>query len=142
MAQVFVIGRVTADFEMQLSTNHIPYVRFDVAENTGYGEHAKTQFFQVWAWSDDAKRLVKSKVKKGSLLWISGTLELEEYQKQDGATNKRLKVLLDNWGFVAGGSKSASDSTQPHHADAASPPDPDDIPFPEEIDGDRESLPE
>lgn len=142
MAQVFVIGRVTADFEIQLSTNHIPYVRFTLAENIGYGEHAKTQFFQVWAWSDDAKRLVRSKVKKGSLLWISGSLELEEYQKQDETINKRLKVLLDNWGFVAAGSKTISDGSLPSQTDAGSPCEPEAELQPEEIDGDRDHLPE
>lgn len=48
----------------------------------------------------DAERLTRARVKKGSLLWISGSLELETFTKRDGSPEKRLKILLDNWGFV------------------------------------------
>lgn len=142
MSQSYTIGRVTADLELQSSANNVPYVRFSLAEKLGYGEQARTQYLQVWAWREDATRLIKRKVKKGSLLWVSGSLELETYQKQDGTTtDKRLKVTLDNWGFVPGGKASAtpSDAEAPHvesSLDNAMQAVPDG-----EIDGDREPLP-
>jgi single-stranded DNA-binding protein len=138
MAQSYTIGRVTADFELQTSANMNPYVRFSLAEHIGYGESARTQYLQVWAWGEDAKRLIKGKVKKGSLLWVSGQLELEEFVKQDGTTaDKRLKVTLDNWGYIPAGKPKEAGSAQP---DDESPP-----PMSEpiaEIDGDRDTLPE
>lgn len=40
-------------------------------------------------------------VGKGSVLWVSGSLELEEYAKKDGVTrDKRLKLKLKDWGFA------------------------------------------
>ncbi len=106
MAQVFFIGRVTADLELQISVNKNNYVRFDLAENIGYGETAKTQYYQVWAWDTDAKHLIRRKVKQGSLIWVSGSIELEVYTRQDGETkDKRLKVKLDNWDYVTTGKK-------------------------------------
>ena len=138
MAQAFVIGRITADLEMKTSANGNPYVRFDIAENIGSKENSRPQYFQVCAWSDDAKRLVKAHAKKGSLVWVSGSLELESYTKKDGVTtDKRMKILLDNWGFIPiGASKERMRSPE------QTPPE---IPAPEtvpEIDGDRDPLPE
>ena len=137
MAQTIVIGRITADIDVKTSANGNPYVRFDVAETIGSKEHSRAQYFQVCAWSDDVQRLVKARVKKGSLIWVSGTLELETFTKRDGVTtDKRMKLLLDNWGFIpVGASKEHSRS-----AEQASPENkaPETVP---EIDGDREPLP-
>ena len=143
MSQLFTIGRVTADFELQTSTNMNPYVRFSLAEKVGYGESARTQYLQVWAWGSGAKHLIKGKVKKGSLIWVTGSLELEEYTKQDGSTDKRLKVSMDNWGFIP--------FSKPKNGEAENKVVPDDesaTDAPEnyqpdgEIDGDREELPD
>ena len=92
MAQTYVIGRVTADLELKTSINKHPYVRFDIAENIGSKEHRRTQYLQICAMGDDAERLVRARVKKGSLIWVSGSLELEVYTRRDGVTtDKRLK---------------------------------------------------
>lgn len=142
MSLSFTIGRVTADFELQTSTNGVPYVRFNLAETLGYGENARSQYLQVWAWRDDATRLMKRKVKKGSLIWVSGSLEMESYQKRDGTTtDKRLKVTLDNWDFVPGGKAAAgrTDTEDPH---AESSPATSQALSSGEIDGDREHLPD
>lgn len=142
MSLSFTIGRVTADFELQTSTNGVPYVRFNLAETLGYGENARPQYLQVWAWRDDATRLMKRKVKKGSLIWVSGSLEMESYQKRDGTTtDKRLKVTLDNWDFVPGGKATAgrTDTEDPHAE--SSPATSQALPS-GEIDGDREHLPD
>ena len=137
MSQIFTIGRVTSDFELQFSTNNTPYVRFSLAETIGFGANRKTQYLQVWTWSVDAKRLVKNKVKKGSLLWVSGSLELEEYQRNDRTNDKRLKVLLDNWGFV-------QNSKSDHNAFGQAESDPPlayDTEQPVEMNGDKDTLP-
>ena len=40
-------------------------------------------------------------MRKGSLIWVSGSLELEEYTKNDGETHdKRLKLKLDDWDYI------------------------------------------
>lgn len=141
MSQLFVIGRVTADLEPQESTNKTAYVRFDLAENIGYGETRHPQYYQVWAWAGDAMHLLKRKVKKGSLIWVSGTLILETYVKKDGTTkDKRLKLTLDNWGYVPVG-KSISAAQNFEDDPVASPPPADSLPHVGKIDGDREALP-
>ena len=47
------------------------------------------------------RQLMDAGVRKGSLIWVSGPLELEEYTKKDGVTrDKRLKLRLKEWGFA------------------------------------------
>ena len=131
MAQTYVIGRVTADLERKISINQHPYVRFDIAENIGGRGHSRTQYFQICAMGGDADRLIRACVKKGSLIWVSGSLELEIFTGKDGSTtDKRLKILLDNWGFVPVANKDVLEQP-PSKLTAASV----------EIDGDREPLP-
>jgi len=99
MSQLYSIGRVTAGLELKTSTKQNPYLRFSLAEPIGYGDTARTQYIQVWAWGRMATQLVNAGVGKGSLIWVSGSLELEEYQS--GTTrDKRLKLKLSDWGFV------------------------------------------
>lgn len=93
--------------------------------------------FKFAAWSDDAKRIVKARAKKGSLIWVSGSLELETFTKRDGiTTDKRLKLLLDNWGFIPVGAS----KEHPRSVEQTSPETPAPMKAPE-IDGDREPLP-
>ena len=82
MAQAVVIGRVTSELELKTSTNHNPYLRFSLAEHIGYGEAARTQYYQVWAWGSLAHQLKKSGVTKGSFIMASGFLELTDYVKK------------------------------------------------------------
>lgn len=140
MAQVFIIGRVTADLKLQTSSNQNSYVRFGLAENIGYGEILKAQYYQVWAWETDALYLVKRKVKQGSLIWVSGSIELEEYTKQDGESkDKRLKVKLDNWDYIPLGRHNAEKEIN-SETTAAPPVEID--PQVGEINGDKEPMPD
>jgi len=140
MAQVHIIGRVTANLEMQESSQtKQPYIRFSIAETIGYGERLKTQYAQVWVWGQHAEQMIQCKVRKGSLIRVSGSLELEEYAKKDGTTtDKRLKVKMESWGYVSAGKSKKGlpdNGTQPDN-------EPD---FPEPsgmIDGERDPLPE
>ena len=139
MPQSMTIGRVTADLELQTSANGNNYVRFNLAENLGYGSSMRTQYLQVWAWGDDAEHLINGRVKKGSLIWVAGQLMLEEYKKLDGVTSdKRLKVILDSWGYIPAGKPKNSDTRE----EAAKTTVPRDSFHDRGIDGDKENLPE
>ena len=136
MAQIHVIGRITADLELKYGQSKNPYVRFDLAENIGRGDRARVQYYQVWAWSENAVRLIHSSAKKGSLVRISGTLELEVYAKQDGfTTDKRMKISLSSFDLLSvskgnGHVTNASQELTVDHPTALGG-----------IDGDRDPLP-
>lgn len=105
MAQVNVIGRITADLELKTSEKSNPYVRFDIAENIGSRQTLHTQYFQVCAWGEDANRLMKAHAKKGSLIWVTGSLELEPYTKRDGISIESVMERKGNIPVFMIGSK-------------------------------------
>lgn len=140
MAQVFVFGNVTAELTMKTSASGNSYLRFNLAEHIGYGNVQRTQYYEVWAWSTDAVRLIRAGVKTGSLIWVSGSLELADCTDMDGkAKTKRLKVSLDNWGFVPGGK--AKQNHAVYTGSAEPPMGLTGFSDTEELDGDRDSLP-
>lgn len=81
MAQVNVIGRITADLELKTSEKSNPYVRFDIAENIGSRQTLHTQYFQVCAWGEDANRLMKAHAKKGSLSFLYDIAAFSDYAR-------------------------------------------------------------
>ena len=131
MSQLYCTGRVVSELELKTSQKSVPYVCFPIAERVGYGRTAHTQYISVWAWGAMARQLISDGVGKGSALWVSGSLELEEYVKKDGVTrDKRLKLKLKDWGAVPG--------QQAQHRSGQDQS----IPPPGTIDGEREDLPE
>lgn len=138
MAQLYTIGWVSSEPRGGTSANQNPYTLFSLGEHVGYGKRARTQYYQVWAWGDVMRRLQKAGVRKGSLLWVSGSLELEEYTKKDGVTrDKGLRLELSDWGFVPNQGRKERSPSQT--ADTAQEPGP----IPDSIiDGERDNLPE
>ncbi len=131
MSQLYCTGRVTSELELKTSAKKVPYLNFPIVEYVGYGRNAHPQYLSVWAWGAMARQLVDGGVGKGSALWVSGSLELEEYAKKDGVTrDKRLKLKLKDWGFAP--------TQQPQRR----PGQDQSIPPPGTIDGEREDLPE
>lgn len=136
MSQLFAMGRVTTDPELKTSTKDNKYTQFSLMERINFGENARNQFIQVWAWGNLAQQLIQLGVKTGSLVWVSGSLELEDYVKKDGKTrDKRLKLKLKDWGFVPRDKITKKQKGTSTSRDAAS----DKVGV---IDGDRETLPE
>ena len=70
MAQIYVFGRVMHELTPKESQSKQPYVCFDLVERSG-GEHPN--FYQVWARGDQVARLTRLKVKKGSMIWLTGS---------------------------------------------------------------------
>ena len=130
------IGMYHADQYMKPDGN---YTTVTAADGTSWYKQYATdpQYFQVCAWNEDARRLVNANAKQGSLIWISGSLELEPYTKQDGITiDKRMKIMLDNWGFIpTTRAKYNRNSSRPKDSETTLAQES------EVVDGDRDSLP-
>lgn len=101
MAQLQALGWVVADPELKTSAKGVPYARFTVVEYVGRRDSARKQYIQVWAFGNLAEKLKQMSVKKGSYLWVYGSVELVDYVKKDGITHdKQLKLLLKDWCFA------------------------------------------
>ena len=93
--QISLMGRVTADLEIQTSTNGTDYIQFNVAVNKGFGEQEHPNFYQCVLFGKATERISKAGVKKGSLLFITGDLDLVEFtRKADGSKGMIPKITV------------------------------------------------
>ena len=101
-----IIGRVTKDLEAKTSGTGVTYVNFDVAENLGFGEKAKTVFHRCTIFGEDlVNRIVNAKVKKGSLLRVVGEQKLDAYIRESDKTAVPVSnIEVWNWAYVNAGS--------------------------------------
>ena len=77
-------------------------------------------------------------VRKGSMIWLTGSQKLVDVRQKDGTTVKKLKIWLTDFGFLPGQSSKAKSESGQHDPDGAAP-----VPSPPEVmNGDREPLPE
>jgi hypothetical protein len=128
----FIVGQVQSDPELKTSAKDNPYLHLTLMERLGFGEQARKQYIQVWAWGVLARQLYDAGLSKGSQIWASGSLELTDYVKKDGVTHdKALKLKLREWGHA--GSENIADYafSKPSGLGTA-----------KVVDGDRESLPD
>ena len=135
MAQIHVFGRVMHDLVPKESQSKQPYVCFDLMERSG---NNPPDFYQVWARGDQVARIVRLKIKNGSMIWLTGSQKLVDVRQKDGTTVKKLKIWLTDFGFLPGQTSRAKTECEQHDSDTAAT-----APAPSEVmDGDRESLPE
>lgn len=92
---ITVTGRLTRDATVQALQSGKSVVKFAIANNTGFGQYARTQFFNVESWSTSEGLLPY--LKKGKNIGVTGTLENKSYQGQDGQ-------MHDSWTITARGS--------------------------------------
>ena len=114
MLTVTATGRVTADLESRQSQKGNNYVRFYLAVNKGFGETAATVYLPCSLFGEQADRIVRAKVKKGSYLEIVGDFDLSKYKKDD----KEIlmpKVSVYSWAYI----QQPNDKTASSKTDAA-----------------------
>lgn len=120
--QISTLARVTADFDLQTSQNKTQYVQFNVSVNKGFGEQEHANFFQCVLFGKAAERIINAGVRKSSLLFITGDLDLVEYtRKMDNSKGTIAKITVHDWNYVPGGKR-----TEDANADSGIPDEPDD----------------
>ena len=135
MAQIVVFGRVMHELVPKEGQSKQQYVCFDLMERSG---NNPPDYYQVWARGDDVTRLMRLKVKKGSMIWLTGSQKLVDVRQKDGTTVKKLKIWLTDFGFLPGQSSKAKSESGQHDPDDAAP-----VPSPPEVmNGARDPLPE
>ncbi len=135
MAQITAFGYVAEDLIPKQSQKKQPYVSFLFREPI---RNSRWQTYQVWVWGDDVARILRLGVKKGSLVWISGALELVDCTAKQGTEKTRmLKVYCRDFGYLP--DRKHSGQRNPKENEPLSQ---DQLPPPSEIDGDRMALPE
>ena len=103
---ISLMGRVTADLTLQTSHGGTDYVQFNVAVNKGFGEQEHPNFYQCVLFGKAAERIINAGAKKGSLLFITGDLDLVEFtRRSDGSKGTLPKVTVYDWSYVPAGKR-------------------------------------
>lgn len=99
---VVIPGRVTADLKLQTSANgnNTHYVQFSLAVNKGLGDKEHANFYQCILYHQAAERIVNAKVKKGSLIYVTGDLDLTEFTRRDGTPGFAARVTVLDWSYL------------------------------------------
>lgn len=98
--QVQIIGNLGADPEIRHTQDGKPIANFSVAtsetwkdKNTGE-KREKTEWHRVVCFSEGLCGVIESYVKKGSKVFVSGSLQTRKWQDQEGKDRYSTEVVM------------------------------------------------
>lgn len=105
--QVTLMGRITHDPELRYTKSNTPVASFSLAVERDFGakEEKQTDFIDCVAWRQTGEFISKY-FPKGSLIVISGRLQVREYMDRDMQKRRTVEVVVENAYFTS--SKNAS----------------------------------
>lgn len=111
------IGRVTRDAELtQVGAKNTSLVKWGIANNTGFGQYEKTNFFNCQMWGK-AGEGIKQYLVKGKQICVTGQLEDTSWEGNDGTRHQQWTLTVSQVSLLAD-----SKSTQQQVSEAAGSP--------------------
>lgn len=90
------IGRCTRDAEMQVvGQKGTSLVKWAIANNTGFGQYEKTNFFNCQMWGKQGESVMNF-LKKGKQIAVTGTLENQKWTSNDGVSHDSWNLTVTN----------------------------------------------
>ena len=103
MQKFVAIGNLTRDPDYSETSSGVAVCRFSIAVNRRYttanGER-ETDFFNVTAWRGLAETVAKY-CKKGQKVAVIGTIQIRQYEANDGSTRTSVNVVADEVEFLS-----------------------------------------
>ena len=102
MNKVILIGRLTADPELNRTNTDIPVVRFTLAVNRNYQSNSgerQADFITCIAWRAQAENLARY-IKKGGLVAVDGSIQTRSYDDQNGVRKYVTEVVCNQITFL------------------------------------------
>jgi single-strand DNA-binding protein len=128
MNKITITGRLGRDSELRALPNGDPVLSFAVADDVGFGEKKRTQWFSCALFGKRAQAL-SAYLKKGQQIVVFGSLDLREWNDKEGQKRITPEVRVDE--VVLGGrpeSTKAAPTPVPSEQNSFSDFE-DDIPF-------------
>jgi single-strand DNA-binding protein len=89
-----IVGRLGRDAELRQGSEPAKsVVNFSVAEDIGYGDKKRTQWWSCALWGSRAEKITEY-LTKGTPVTVVGNPELREYDKRDGSKGHELTVRV------------------------------------------------
>ncbi|ACD82809.1 single-stranded DNA-binding protein [Candidatus Methylacidiphilum infernorum] len=118
--KVFLIGNLTRDPECRYTPKGTPVGDISLAINSSFRSQDgqikdEVCFVDVVIWGRQAETC-KEYLQKGSLIFVEGRLQMEQWETKEGEKRTRMKVRADRIQFLGkakGSAPSAAMETQP-----------------------------
>ena len=99
MNKIIVTGNLTKDADLKYTQNDKAYSKFSIANNEGYGDNQKTNFFNSTLRGKSAENLNRF-LTKGQKVLITGKVEINDYKDKEGVERKIIDINVDSFGGV------------------------------------------
>lgn len=97
-----MVGRLAKDPELRSTVNGTPVCSFTVACDRRFvkqGEERQTDFINCVAWQKSAES-ISQYFGKGDRIALVGTLQVRQWEDQDGQKRYTTEVVVDQWEFA------------------------------------------
>ena len=132
MNKVILVGRLTKDPELRATTSGVSVASFTVACDRRFvkqGEERKAEFINCIAWRQSAEAISRY-FKKGDRIAIEGTIQVRDWQDNDGKKRYATEVVVEQWEFAQSKIEGApATSNTEADLDGFMPVDDEDLPF-------------
>lgn len=109
-------GRLTRDAETQtVGAKGTLLTKFSIANNTGFGQYARTNFVNVEVWGKAGESILQY-LKKGKQVGVTGLFENKKYTDRNG-------MERDSWTLTCQSVTLLADS-KPHTQETPAPSEP------------------
>lgn len=102
MNKVLLVGRITKDVEIRMTSNQTPYCNFTLAVERRFKDangQRQVDFINCVAWKQTAT-FIQQYFKKGSRIGVAGSIQTRTYDDQNGAKHYIVEVVVDEAEFV------------------------------------------
>lgn len=104
-------GRVTRDAELTtVGSKGTMLTKFSIANNTGFGQYAKTNFFNCQMWGK-AGEAIKQYLVKGKQVAVTGQLENQKWTGNDGNEHDSWTLTVSSVTLLADSKNSTGNGT-------------------------------
>ena len=103
MNKVFLIGNLTRDPELTETSGGVSVCHFSIAVNRSYQSNSgerETDFFNCTAWRGLAENVAKC-VRKGSKVAVSGSIQIRNYDDNQGVRRTAVDVIAQDVEFLS-----------------------------------------
>ena len=96
---IVLMGRLTRDPELRYTGSNVPVASFSIAVDRDFGRgengEKQTDFINVSAWRQTGEFVSKYST-KGSMIVVSGRLQMRDYTDRDGNRRTAAEVVAEN----------------------------------------------
>lgn len=125
--KVILIGNVCADVEIRRTQSGSPIANLSIATNETWrdknsGERKeKAEFHRVVIFNEGLCKVAESYLKKGSKVYIEGSIQTRKWQDKDGQDRYSTEIVLQGFNSTLTMLDGPGDKSKDNHRDADEP---------------------